>query len=340
LAKINEKKRHHYIPIAYLSAFADESRRVFAYRKDNRDEPPLHVRPEEIAFEKYYYSQPTPDGGRDNNTFEDFFSTYETKWPALIERLSSRITEPGDFDELRAFMILMRVRVPATRDMIEFSLAERVKSTTRVLDRKGLLPPKPEGLEDILDYMVVSIDPHMSLHAIPTLSQGFEKLLSFLEFEVLHNLTNLDILTSDNPVIVFDPHVPEAQVQPYQVRRPAGPVELIFPISPRLAIRGRRGPFRLIHNVLVDPRPVERINRFVSRFGYRFVFSRNRKSDTVIAAHSSTSPIGKVTSQVSPTGGEMLFLESVFGPRPAKPKWEAPKPDETALPPTASPSAA
>jgi uncharacterized protein DUF4238 len=133
------------------------------------------------------------------------------------------------------------------------------------------------------------------------------------------------MLTSDNPVIVFDPHIPEAQVQPYQVRRPAGPVELIFPISPRLAIRGRRGPFRLVHNVLVERKPVERINRFVSRFGYRFVFSRNRHWDTMIAALSETSPVGRVTAQVSPTGGEMLFFDVVFGRKPAKPKWEAPK---------------
>jgi uncharacterized protein DUF4238 len=181
VAKANEKKRHHYIPIAYLSAFADENGRVFAYRKDNRDEPPLHVRPEEITFEKYYYSQPTPDGRRDNNTFEDFFSIYETTWPALVRRLSSRTTVSEDLGELLTFIILMRVRVPATRDMVEMGLAERVKSTTRVLDRQGLLPPKPDGFEDILEHMAVSIDPHMSLHAIPTLSQGFEFLLRGLE---------------------------------------------------------------------------------------------------------------------------------------------------------------
>jgi hypothetical protein len=69
-----EKKRHHYIPITYLKNFTDNAGRVFAYRKDEV-EPPLYLAPSEIAFERYYYSQPLPDGGRDNNTFEDFFST-------------------------------------------------------------------------------------------------------------------------------------------------------------------------------------------------------------------------------------------------------------------------
>jgi Protein of unknown function (DUF4238) len=57
-----EKKRHHYIPITYLKNFTDNAGRVFAYRKDEV-EPPLYLAPSEIAFERYYYSQPLPDGG-------------------------------------------------------------------------------------------------------------------------------------------------------------------------------------------------------------------------------------------------------------------------------------
>ena len=66
----NEKKRHHYIPITYLNKFTDNTGKVFAYRQDDVQKP-LHLRPNEIAFERYYYSQPLPEGGRDNNTLED-----------------------------------------------------------------------------------------------------------------------------------------------------------------------------------------------------------------------------------------------------------------------------
>jgi hypothetical protein len=51
----------------------------------------------------------------------------------------------------------MRVRVPAARDMVEVILAEQVKATTRLLDQQGKLPPKPEGLENILDHLSVAI---------------------------------------------------------------------------------------------------------------------------------------------------------------------------------------
>jgi hypothetical protein len=327
----NQKKRHHYIPIAYLSAFADEKGKVVAYDKDSVDKP-LHLKPDNIAFEKYCYSQLLPDGSRDNNTLEDFFSTYEAHWPGLVKRLSSRATVPSDFDALLTFITLTRVRVPAMRDMIEISRAEAVKLTAKVLDKKGTMPPKPEGLENVIDHLVVSIDPHESLLAIPALSQGFEKLLHCLEFEVLHNLTDVNILTSDNPVIVFNPRVPEAQVQPYQVKPPYGPVELIFPVTPHLAIRGRTGWFSLVHNVLIDTRPVERINRFVSRFGYRFVFSTDRSQDAVVAAHSATSAVARFTSRLGPTGRGMLFSDWVFGSRPLKPKWETSKFQNLATP--------
>src|SRR5438105_728848 len=105
---MNQKKRHHYVPIAYLDAFTDTSGRILAYRKDDA-ETPLHLSPSEIAFERYYYSQPLPNGGRDNNRLEDFFGTYESSWPGLVHRLQTRSDVPTDFEALLGFIIVMRV---------------------------------------------------------------------------------------------------------------------------------------------------------------------------------------------------------------------------------------
>jgi hypothetical protein len=141
----NEKKRHHYIPITDLEKFADGAGKIFAYRKDEVQKA-IHVQPNAIAFERYYYSQPLPEGGRDNNTLEDFFSTFEGTWTPLVERLRSGSDTNSDFEALCTFMGLMRVRVPAARDMVEVSRAELVKATARLLDRQGKLPPKPGGV--------------------------------------------------------------------------------------------------------------------------------------------------------------------------------------------------
>lgn len=125
----NEKKRHDFIPITYLNKFTDNEGKVFAYRKDDA-ETALHLRPDAIAFERYYYSQSLPDGGRDNNTLEKFFGIIESTWNPLAARLCSAVTvdfTSSEFVDLFTFLILMRVRVPAARDMVEVTLAEQVQ---------------------------------------------------------------------------------------------------------------------------------------------------------------------------------------------------------------------
>jgi hypothetical protein len=129
----NEKKRHHYVPIAYLNGYTDSEDKVLAYRKD-LPQTPLHLKPSEIAFERYYYSQPLPDGGRDNNSLEDLFSTIEASWTPIVERIRAQKDVRAEEEAIIVFMSTMRVRVPAARDMVEASLSENVKATTRYLD--------------------------------------------------------------------------------------------------------------------------------------------------------------------------------------------------------------
>lgn len=66
------KKRHHYIPRAYLKSFGDDEGKVRVYIKDEPDRF-IHQSPDNLGFHKYYYSQPLPEGGKDHNTLEDLF---------------------------------------------------------------------------------------------------------------------------------------------------------------------------------------------------------------------------------------------------------------------------
>lgn len=49
----------------------------------------MKMAPDAIGFEKHYYSQPLPGGGRDTNTLENMFSDLERKWPALATKRSN-----------------------------------------------------------------------------------------------------------------------------------------------------------------------------------------------------------------------------------------------------------
>ena len=233
-----KKKKHHYVPVAYLRRFTDTDGMLYVYRKDAPDQV-RPSRPESIAYRNYYYSQPRPDGSQDNSVLEDLFSKIESDWPCLCDNLVRR--QPFDRDatvSLLGFIGLQRVRVPAARDMVEGVLARDVMGTLRQLQATGELPPPPDGLRDLIDHVVVSIDPHQSIHAMPGAMQALGPLLDTLGYEILHNETGRSFVTSDNPVALFDPTVGEKDVQPYDVNGGGGPVELLFPVTPHIVVRG------------------------------------------------------------------------------------------------------
>jgi hypothetical protein len=314
------------VPVAYLKGFTDPAGLIYAYRKDD-PEGPLHLKPDEIAFERYYYSQPLPHGGRDNNSIEDFFSTIETSWPAIAERLRRAEDANSDLYTIFQFIGMMRVRVPATRDMVETNLAETVKAHTKQLDRAGRLPPKPEGFEDILDHVDVSIDPHQSIHAMAPLAKRFGLVADRIGLRVIHNETGQAFLTSDNPVVYFDPDIPEGRLRPYLVNPYVGRIELLFAVDSHTMLVGltewksdfsRHG---LRHLRLRDKQQVKRINKLISRFGYRFVFSSDGTNERLIRKHAASSPVARVTVHTE-GARDTILTECLFGPRPRKPKWK------------------
>ena len=323
---MSRPKRHHYVPVSYLKAFAAADGQVWAYRKS---EPlkPFRAKPSEVALERYYYSQPRPDGGRDDETLEQLFGTVETPWPRLAAALEEGDPLLSDADKLFAFLALMRVRGPASRDVAELLLAEQAKATAKMLEVSGRLPPPPDGLENMMDRVQVAIDPHMSLHAMPHLLRGVSQLLEQLGFVALHNETDTSFITSDNPLIYFDPDVPEPALLPYTVRPPQGAIELLFPVSPSLLLQGRsslrsqsarRG---VLHATMKDRQWVKRANRLTARFGYRLVIASHGGLERLVARHAAESPVALFEHAPAPGGGHYLLTRSVFGLLQSKPKW-------------------
>jgi Protein of unknown function (DUF4238) len=319
-----DKKRHHYVPKAYLNAFCDNRGKVLVYRKDDPSKA-IPLSPDNTAFHKYYYSQPTPDGGVNHNALEDCFSKIEEKWPGIVDRLHRQENTNDSLQDVFQFMILQRVRVPASRDVVELILAEFFKAKMRELDAAGKLPPKPKGFKDILDHVEVSIDPHRSIHAIPQIIKRYGQVFNLMGFCALTNKTNVPFLTSDNPVIWFDPSVPDADLKPY-VFRPGGPVMLLFPVSPSLVIVGdssRRNEFAvngLDMADLSDRQSVKAINRQVCRFSYEAVYAQKAGHEKLIQKYAARSPVPEFI-RVSAEKGETPLFQMIFGKRERKPKW-------------------
>jgi hypothetical protein len=313
------KKRHHYVPVSYLSRFTDEEGYLYAYRKDDPGRC-LRSRPEAIGFQKYYYSQPLPEGGYDHNRFEDGLADLEGDWADLAARLSAgERVKKEDVSYLLGFAALQRVRVPATRDLAERALAHEIMKELRGLDAAGALDPKPPGLENILDLIQVTIDPHKSMEAMALLLPHLGPILDSIGYQIIHNRTGLSFITSDNPVSYFDPSVRETLMQPYRVHVPKQPMELLFPIDPWTMLRGhsddrhrfaRKG---LKHVEIKDLQAVRRMNRITAKFAYELIISADTEHETLVRAFAALSPVLDASREPP---------EHVFGVRQKKPKWK------------------
>ncbi len=143
------KRKHHIIPVTYLSGFTNIEGKLYQYLKDKPLEPQYNI-PRELGHRRDYYSQPLPNGETDYNKIEDVFCEFESKWPNLVQKMSnSTPLSKEDEVSLYSFLTLMKVRIPATRDAIEQMLAHQVKITGDVLEKQGLFPPRPPELEGV-----------------------------------------------------------------------------------------------------------------------------------------------------------------------------------------------
>jgi hypothetical protein len=245
------------------------------------------------------------------------FANLEAKWPALVRRIEARENFNDALEYMFEFLAAMRVRVPAARDAAETIDREGVKATMRSLERRCLLPPMPEGLTQ--DQIDVVINPHQSIHAMPQMVRGFAIVVDMLGFELLCNETGIPTITNDNPVMYFDADRPLKKLEPY---RNKGKIELLMPISPTRVLRGhpdlksRYGSEGVEYRSINSAAEIRRINTLASMFGYDFVFANSRDHDATIAKHLDIAPVLR-TRQVS----KGIYFETVFGPKPRKPKW-------------------
>jgi hypothetical protein len=325
---LNQKKKHHYVAQTYLKGFCNPEGKVCVYSKD-RPEHSWWAAPETVAFENYYYSQPLPDGGQDNNRLEDFFSSIEERWPSLVSKIQHRERYEGGLNQLVLFAMMHRVRVPTTRDAAEKMLAESVRMTTRHLNDRGKLRPLPPRLSfDYLDqHMVVSIDPHKSIHAMTEFAKGMGKIIDTVGFDILENRTNEGFITTDNPVIYFDPTISMKTMQPYNIDRECMDIEFMFPITPRFMLWGhstmkpRYGQHHTAtYQDVNDKNFVRRANVLAARFANRMIFSDETRHQPLVKKYAGTSPVVSI-AHIKTATGRGLFAQNIFGKRESKPKW-------------------
>ncbi len=329
---MEQKKRHHYVPVTYLNGFTDEQGTLFARRKD-KPEILLHSKPDGIAFERYYYSQPLENGEKDNNTLEDFFSNQvEGYWNMMMAVIRNQQPLTADvIGHLMDFIVLQRVRVPFLRDAIELLHAEQVKLTYHFIQKRGKFDSIPlQGESLSVDELEVSIDPHTSLLAMGTLSSGCYKLLNMLGFWILKNETDVPFITSDNPVIYYDPNPLNDECRPYTIDRNAPRIQFFFPLDSWHLLGGHTDfrneymQYGIPYLQQSENLAIAAMNELIAQFSYAIVFSKEDNIQNLVKKYAEYSPIAEF-SRVQMQNGDALIANFVFGKRPKKQKWQSQK---------------
>lgn len=311
--KAGPRKRHHFVPVTYLKAWTKPDDRLFAYVAD-KDGSPLDIKPEEIGFERYYYSFRTESGERDHDSFEELFGKVETRWPEVLAALDQERMPPELAHWLYSMMAIMRTRVPAARDFDQALMELEWRTTCKVLAQRGRLPTKLKRYEGELDTVRIAINEQQTLDKMFDGMRRLGELTLGLGFEILVNETGTDFITSDNPVAYFDDE--DVLIEdPYSQ---ASTMELLFPLSPRHLLRGSHRLVCLGHlprfRRLDTDTEVAVLNEITARFAYRLAFARDQRCTEVIDRHRSMSPVleGSVVQKLN----EIQFhIGSKFKPR-------------------------
>lgn len=316
-----QKKRHHFVPVTYLRGFTDAEGFLFLSRKDD-PERDIRLRPSEAGFRNYYYSQPVGDGSMNHNALEDVFSTFESLWPRIVHVLESGQGPNSVLQDLLAMIGFQRVRVPAFRDAIEQSLELHARSGLEELKRRGELPPAPPEVPNIFDLVEVTIDPHQSIHGMTDLLRAVGLQLNALGYQVVRNETDIDFITSDNPVSYYT--VSSGQILPYAVQADAH-VELVFPLTSRMAILGSTSDReRFVRKGLKitstrDRDKVKTINRTTALFGYEAIFSSARLPAAFVRKHIQSPVLSSHSKGFHPD--HMQMPDFTIGKRRKLLKW-------------------
>ncbi len=152
---MSKARKHHFLPQFYLRGFSDDGKTVLQIEKHTGRSYRCSVK--DAAAVRDYHKLDHPNVP-DQNALENKLAEVENLFAQnLSDVLASGLPTPQQRCRLAEFIALLRVRVPAVKRLMEKHLEEAVRATGKLMDRKGKLPKRPNGLEDKLSFDQISI---------------------------------------------------------------------------------------------------------------------------------------------------------------------------------------
>jgi hypothetical protein len=326
---MTKPKQHHYVHKSYLKEFCNSKERFYVLDKW-RSGAIFQSQPKSVLREANYYSQPIHTEKRMDTGLETFFSNIETNWPLLVAKLNAKAvlseTEYASFVEVLA---MTRSRVPTTRKAIEACLRELARRHSYVdllempptlmealIKKNPLLARRVQDrsakLIDLLEdgFIHSLIDPHQSLHLIPQYVQSLARTLGCIRYRsFLHNYTDVEFITGDNPVVIYENRDAGVPV-PYPWIATSH-FCIYFPITPKICFYySTKEEAQPYHRIMRSHRTAEKLNQITARFADRFLVSRTDGPLRNMPIDFSQSPVPDLNrSAVYPGRLERLVFQ-------------------------------
>lgn len=294
------KKRQHFVPKAYLKAWAPRADgKIYVY--DLEKEALYLGHPDTLCYENHFYT--LEELGEDRLIVDDFFTSIEGPAPSLFQALITQyLISPAQRTSVAQFLAAQMVRTRASMKYIlamnrEFTLKtieEIVADPVRaqeIVDKlqdenpdvfKGITDSPlsfiQEGLRKIQDGEWRIVDPENKRPVwVPVmfmLLRGLTARYDAATWHILHTSQSQALITNDSPVVSFT-HVQ----QPDMPFAPGDITETVFPLGLHHAILMRYGgPAVVARADVPETRDAVRdFNRRMVMYADRYVFSHSQQ---------------------------------------------------------------
>lgn len=233
---MSEPRKHHFLPQFYLRGFSIDGRGLHQFEKRTAKHYGCQIK-DTAAIRDFH--ELDYEGADDPNALEKRLAQVEGE---LAQHLAVFLAEGIGNETARRYTIqllsVLRLRVPAFKRHIEASYPSSIRKVAELMERDGMLPPPPPGMEEKLKVKNLKIEVlnWKCMEIMFRLASNEDHLQSLYRMRstLLMAPFGTSFLTSDQPVALFHP---TAAKSPYGAGPETPGIEITLPLSSRVLIR-------------------------------------------------------------------------------------------------------